>query len=54
MASAAGDATAVASDAVSTDAKVGDEAVKAVEGAGSDSFDHLKSAAIDFFKGWGK
>jgi hypothetical protein len=35
-------------------AKVGDEAVKTVEGVGGDVYDHLKSAAIDFFKGWGK
>jgi hypothetical protein len=49
-----GDVTAAASTAVSQAAKLGDEAVKTVEGAGGDAFDHLKSAAIDFFKGWGK
>jgi hypothetical protein len=30
------------------------EAVKTVENVGGDVFDHLKSAAVDFFKGWGK
>lgn len=50
--SASGDATAVASDVTNTVAKVGDEAVKTVEGAGGDAVDRLKSAAIDFFKEW--
>jgi hypothetical protein len=61
MTSATAGVTAAASDAASTVAKVGNEAVqsaegagKAVEGAGDSAFHELKSAAIDFFKGWGK
>jgi hypothetical protein len=42
------------SSAVSQVAKVGDEAVNTVENAAGDVYDRLKSAAIDFFKGWGK
>jgi hypothetical protein len=53
-ASVAGDVTAVASDAAGAVAKAGEEAVNAAEGAGTDAFYRLKSAAIDFFKGWGK
>jgi len=54
LGSAAGAVTAVASNAASTVANAGDAAVTAVEGAGGDVFDRLKSAAIDFFKSWGK
>ncbi len=54
MTSATSGVTAAASDAASTVAKVGDDAVKSVEGAGDSAFHELKSAAIDFFKGWGK
>jgi hypothetical protein len=65
LSSATGDVTAAASNAVSSVAQVGDEAVKSaesaggqvaktVENAGGDAFDQLKSAAIEFFKGWGK
>ena len=61
ISSATGSVTAAASDAASTVAKAGNEAVqtaegagKAVEGAGEGAFNELKSAAIDFFKGWGK
>jgi len=63
--SAGGDVTAVASNAAGAVANAGNAAVKAVEGAGGqvasavtgvggDAFDRLKSAAIDFFKDWGK
>jgi hypothetical protein len=48
------DVTTAASTAANQVAKVGDEAVKTVEGGVGDVFDRLKSAAIDFFKGWGK
>jgi hypothetical protein len=54
FASATGDVTAAASNAASTVAKAGDEAVKTAESVGGDVYDRLKSAAIDFFKGWGK
>ncbi len=65
LSSATGDVTAVASNAASAVANVGGEAVKtaegaggqvakAVESAGGDAFDELKSAAINFFKSWGK
>jgi hypothetical protein len=40
--------------AAGTVARAGDAAVSAVENVGGDVYDHLKSAAIDFFKGWGK
>jgi hypothetical protein len=57
MPSATSGVAAAASDV----AKVGNEAIqtaegagKAVEGAGTGAFNELKSAAIDFFKGWGK
>jgi hypothetical protein len=49
-----GSVTGDVASAANQVAKVGDEAVKTVEGVGGDVFDHLKSAAIDFFKGWGK
>ncbi len=48
----ASDITAAASSAASAVANAGGEAVKTVEGAGAAAFDSLKSAAIDFFKGW--
>ena len=61
MTSATAGVTAAASDAASTAVKVGNEAVqtaegagKAVEGASEGAISELKSAAIDFFKGWGK
>jgi hypothetical protein len=60
-----GDATAVASSAAAAVAQVGGTAVKtaeaaggqaaqAVESAGGDAYDQLKSAALNFFKSWGK
>lgn len=54
MTSATSGVTAAASDAASTVAKVGDDAVRTVEGTGESAINELKSAAIDFFKGWGK
>ena len=65
LGSAARDATAVASNTRSAVEKAGDEAgktskgiagqvAKPVDGAMRDEYDRLKSAAIDFFKGWGK
>ena len=51
---ATGDVTAVASSAATTVAKVGAEAVSTAESAGGDAVDQLKSAAINFFKSWGK
>ena len=64
LGSAARDAAAVASNTASAVEKAGDEAgktaegavgrvAKPVEGAMRDEYDRLKSAAIDFFKGWG-
>jgi hypothetical protein len=44
--------TAVASNAASTVAQAGNEAVKTAENVGGDAIDELKSAAINFFKGW--
>jgi hypothetical protein len=52
LSSTTGDVTAAASNAASTVAKVGSEAVKTAENAGGDAIDELKSAAINFFKGW--
>jgi len=63
--SATGDVTAVASNAATAVAQVGDAAVKSAEGAGGqvakavesvggDAFDQLKSAAVNFFKSWSK
>jgi hypothetical protein len=52
LSSATGDVTAVASNAASTVAKVGNEAVKTAENVGGDAIDELKSAAVNFFKGW--
>jgi hypothetical protein len=50
LASAAGDAAAVATDAAKDVEKVGGAAVGAVERVGGDAIDGLKSAAIGFFK----
>ena len=52
LSSATGDVTAVASNAASTVAKAGNEAVKTAENVGGDAIDELKSAAVNFFKGW--
>ena len=49
-----GGVTAAASNAANTVAQAGGEAVKTAEKAGGDAIDELKSAAIDFFKSWGK
>jgi hypothetical protein len=46
--------TAAASNAASTVAQAGNEAVKTAENVGGDAIDELKSAAINFFKSWGK
>jgi hypothetical protein len=51
LGSAAGDVSAVATDAVKTAENAGGAAVGAVEQVGGDAIDGLKSAAIDFFKG---
>ncbi len=60
-ATAANDVSAAASSARSTVASAGSavvnaggQATAAVATAGGDAFDELKSAAINFFKGWGK
>jgi hypothetical protein len=52
LSSATGDVSAVASNATSAVAKVGSEAVKTAENVGGDAIDELKSAAVNFFKGW--
>jgi hypothetical protein len=51
LGSAAGDVSAVATNAAKDAEKVGGAAVGAVERAGGDAIEGLKSAAIDFFKG---
>jgi hypothetical protein len=63
--SATGDITSAASSAAASVAQVGNEAAKTAENAGGqvaktvenasgDAFDQLKSAAVNFFKSWGK
>jgi hypothetical protein len=52
LSSATGDVSAVASNATTAVAKVGSEAVKTAENVGGDAIDELKSAAVNFFKGW--
>jgi hypothetical protein len=52
LSSATGTVTAAASNAASTVATAGNAAVKTVENVSGDAIDDLKSAAVDFFKGW--
>jgi hypothetical protein len=51
LGSVASDAAKVGSEAVGAVEKVGGQAINAVESAGTQAVDGLKSAAIDFFKG---